>query len=121
MKATNEEIVTAIITSETNAEAAEKIGLSESQLYQRLKDEELQLLYKERQIEVCARITDNMISHVTQAVKTMIEIMEDQENSPSIRLSAANSLLKQVAPYRNITNSMRSSIEFAEFEKSFWG
>lgn len=95
MKTNDTAIITALMVSRTNAEAAGRLQMSESQLYERMKDRAFKQLLLETQGQLLARTSDMMLSKAAEAVETIAEIMSDRENPASVRLSAANTILKQ--------------------------
>ena len=100
MKTDNTQIISALMVSRTNAEAAERLSMSEAQLYARMKDRAFKTQLMETQTQLLARTSDMMLAKATEAVSVISEIMADKENPASVRLSAANALLKQVTVLR---------------------
>ena len=100
MKTDNTQIISALMISRTNAEAAERLSMSEAQLYARMKDRAFKQQLMETQAQLLARTSDLMLAKAAEAVSVISEIMADKENPASVRLSAANALLKQVTVLR---------------------
>ena len=92
MKIGDELIVSALFLYPTNEQAAQAVGISERQLYERMKKPRFQAIFANAR----ARVFDQSLSAVQRAlsasVDTMIEIMGNPENSPQTRLNAAESL-----------------------------
>lgn len=96
----NTEIIAALMVSKTNAEAAGRLQMSESQLYERMKERSFKQQLLETQGQLLARTADLMLSKAAEAVSVTAEIMNDRENPASVRLSAANVILKMATSMR---------------------
>lgn len=90
---TDEEIVTAMLSSTTIAEASRACGLSVRAMYERMNDREFKTMYLSARQELLRNATRAMGDKLQAAVQTVAEIMENSENSPSIRLQAAQSII----------------------------
>ena len=96
----NTEIIAALMVSRTNAEAAGRLQMSESQLYERMKERSFKQQLLETQGQLLARTADLMLSKAAEAVSVTAEIMNDRENPASVRLSAAGTILKMATSMR---------------------
>lgn len=94
MKISDEEIIAAILSCPTNLQAAEKCGLSEGQMYKRMREESFRLKYAEAKTSLLERATALMQSNMSEAVSTMAEIMRNDKNSPQVRLNAADAIIR---------------------------
>ena len=87
-------MIAALITKSSVSAASKACGLSETQIYQRMKDPEFAILYKEARRDLLAGCTVTMQSQMGQAVETMAQIMTNEENTPQVRLNAADTILR---------------------------
>lgn len=110
MKLTDEQIVTAVISNRTNKEAAAAVGLSESQLYERMQAasyRDLLNITVAAQLEsVAGRLRDKMAA----AVDVIAEIAENTDISPSVRLAAASALLQHYIKLADVSRGARNII-----------
>lgn len=94
MKASDEQIVSALMSTRTNAEAAAACGLSTRQLITRMQAPELQALLTDAKSKVLERATESAQAAMVNAVDVMREIMQDTEHAPQVRLNAADAILR---------------------------
>lgn len=93
-KVKDEIVVAALITQPSVREASKACGLSETQIYQRMKDPIFSKLYKEARRDLLAGCTVAMQSQLGQAVETMAQIMKDEKTPAQTRLQAAESIVR---------------------------
>lgn len=89
MKVTDQAIVAALFSTATNAQAAEIVGLSERQLYARMRTESFQTLYEYARQRIFQTCLERVQSGLLTSVEVMEEIMLDQSVPPQVRLNAA--------------------------------
>ncbi len=94
MKIADEQIISAILASTTNKEAAEICGLSEAQFYKRIRTDDFKRKYTQVKSNLLERATTTIQSGMSEAARTMLEIMQDPAASPQVRLNAADSILR---------------------------
>lgn len=94
MKLSDEQIVAALISSPTNAEAADRLGISESQLYKRMKGEQFQRELRIAQEGVLKEAVQKLQIGMTEAIAVLREIMNDAKTNDQIRVNAAATLLQ---------------------------
>lgn len=94
MKISDESIISALLSCSTNRQAAQKCGLSENRLYERMREPEFKRKLADAKAQMLERTTAMMQSHLTEAAETMVEIMTNKENAPQVRLNAADALLR---------------------------
>lgn len=93
-KVKDEIVVAALITQPSVREASKACGLSETQIYQRMKDPTFSKLYKEARRDLLAGCTVAMQSQLGEAVETMAKIMKDEKTPAQTRLAAAESFVR---------------------------
>ena len=74
--------------------AAKKCGLSESQIYQRLRNEDFKARYDAARQEVLTQAINAAQTATLSAIGTMTMIMSNPEISPQTRLNAADALIR---------------------------
>lgn len=94
MKKSDEAIISALLSCATNSQAAKQCGLSESQLYVRMRTDAFKKKYAEARARLLEHATALMQSNMSEAVSTMAEIMGNDKNSPQVRLNAADSIIR---------------------------
>lgn len=95
MNISNEIVISALLTEPTISKAAEKCGLSQRQIYERMKEGGFKQEYRQAKRSVLESVANTLQSRLTTAVETAIQIMQDSENSPQIRLNACNLIFNQ--------------------------
>lgn len=94
MKVSDEKIIAALLSTTTNAEAAQAAGLSTTQLYNCMRHPD----FKEKLAEARARLLDGataaLQARVGEAVAAMTAVMHDPEAPAQTRLNAAEAVLR---------------------------
>ena len=121
MKITDEQIVSAVISSRTNKEAAAAVGLSQSQLYERMQAPEYRDLLNSvisAQLEsVSGRLRDKM----TAAVDVIASLAENEDVPPSVRLAAASAIIQNYTRLADISRTARHNIRIDKQNTIFDG
>ena len=91
----NEVVISALLTEPTIGKAAEKCGLSQRQIYERMKQKNFKEEYHQAKRSILEAVTNGLQARLTAATETTIEIMQNKENSPQTRLNAANLIFNQ--------------------------
>lgn len=89
----DEEIVSALLSSGTVKEASVVAGLPVRTMYDRMSTRDFQIMYREARAEIIRSAVYNLTAHITEAVDTIAEIMADPTNNPAVRMQAAQTLL----------------------------
>ena len=125
MKVSDELIITAVMNSPTNKEAAEQCGLSETQLYERMRAASFKEKYQNAQELLLQRASDKITLQIAAALDTITEIMTNPENPPTVRLTAATTILKDCTMIRELSRQVKkwqNSDEFdLDFSRTFYG
>ena len=115
MKITDEQIVNAVISHRTNAEAARSLKMSESQLYQRMQSKNYRDLLNQMVMAETEHISGILREKIETAVDSIVELATNEEVPAAVRLSAANSLIghyvKMVGFCRGARNHVSSDKE----------
>lgn len=99
LKPKDERIIAALLSCGNIPEAAQKANVSRQIIYNRLQDEKFKAEYDHRRTIVLNEACDALQSTLTNAVKTIRDIMTDGENAPQIRLNAAALILQSSLRY----------------------
>ena len=125
MKVSDELIISALMNGRTNKEAAEQCGLSETQLYERMRAASFKEKYQNAQELLLQRASDKITLQMTAALDTIAEIMINVENPPTVRLTAATTILKDCTMIRELSRQVKkwqNSDEFdLDFSRTFYG
>ena len=91
----DEVVISALLSEPTISKAAEKCGLSQRQIYERMKQKNFKEEYHQAKRSILESATNALQACLTAATETTIQIMQDAENSPQIRLNAAGMIFNQ--------------------------
>lgn len=98
--------------------ASAACGVSESQIYARLRKPEFKAKYDEARRELLERNTAALQAHLGAAIETMGEICGDEEASPQVRLNAADAIIRNSLKLTEQTDILA---RLAELEKAIGG
>lgn len=94
MKVSDEVIISALLSTGTNKDAAKKCGLSEKQLYNRMG----RPCFQSKLATARSRLLEGAIAALSSrmgvAIYTMNKLMLSENTPPGVRLSAAESILR---------------------------
>lgn len=99
-----ERALAALLTSDTQSEAAKKCGLSERTLRLYLDNPEFYTEYQQRRQQMVIDATKKLQTYMQSAVETLKEITDNKETPPGIRASAARALLEYGLKYTDVTD-----------------
>lgn len=112
------QIVAAILACRTNEEAAKNLGLSPSQLYQRMTSDSYKKLFKETIAAQLETVTGHLRSKLLEAISVLSEISENEGVPASTRIQAANSLISHYCTLSNAAKAARHAVEVDQ--DNFW-
>lgn len=92
-KATDEQIVAALIGRGTIKEAAAAVGVSERTIYARMNDAAFKVVYEAAKADIVRNAVFNINNQLQAAIDTIVEVMEDKDNNAAVRLQAAQTIL----------------------------
>lgn len=102
----DEQIIAALLNNGTIKAAAAAVGISDRSLYDRMNDGEFIALYKAAKADLIRGAVININSQIQSAVQTVVDVMNDKDNNPAIRLQAAQTILNNAGKF-----SQRLAIE----------
>lgn len=95
----DEQIVSALMSTPTMKEAAEMVGISTRALYDRMSDGEFQGLYKAAKAELMRRTVMDLNNKIGVAIETIVQIMDDENVNPAVRLQAAQTIMNNAGKF----------------------
>lgn len=93
-KTKDEKIIAALIANPTIRAASGACGVSETQIYARLRNPDFRSRYDEARRELLERNTAALQGHLAGAIETMGQICSDAGVNPQTRLSAADAIIR---------------------------
>lgn len=99
LKPKDENILSALLSSGSIAEASKMSGVSRPVIYNRLADEEFKAEYDRRRTMALNEACNTLQATLTKAVDTIRGIMEDKETAPQVRLNASALILQNCLKY----------------------
>lgn len=107
MKISDESLIANLVKYGSHKRTADELGISMNTITNRLKNESFRQRYEMIKAEILQESVNCMKSQLTNAVITLSEVMNDKSNPATVRISAADSLLRHAVRY----------IETAEIER----
>lgn len=92
---TDDELLTAVLSTRTYAEAARQLGCSKNTITRRLQKDELHSRLIEMRKEILGVVNQYLLSKGQEAVDELYDLMKNSE-SDSVRLSASNAFLQHM-------------------------
>lgn len=99
MKAKDEKIMSALLSTGTVSEAEKLSGVSRHTIYKRLEDKEFKAEYDRHRKEALDGACRALQSTLTEAVQTIRAIIKNPKNAPQIRLNACGLILQNCLKY----------------------
>ena len=90
----DEKIIAALLTTTSISDAARECKISKTTIYARLKDSDFNAKYRAACRELLRDHTAALQGHMGAAITTMREILDNKNNSPQVRLNAADGILR---------------------------
>lgn len=98
-KATDEQIIAALLAGGTIKAAAAACGVSERTIYDRMYNGDFQALYKAAKADLMRQAVVSLNSQLQAAINTVAEIMSDSNNNAAVRLQAAQTIINNAAKF----------------------
>lgn len=92
-KISDDKLLVALLASSSISGAAAAAGCGQRTIYRRLQDQAFTKRLEEMRLESLETARNALLSRLNSAVDTMADVMENAENGPSTRLSAARMLV----------------------------
>lgn len=118
-KATDEQIIAALLANGTLRAAAAAAGISERTIYDRMNNGDFQALYKAAKADLIRAAVFNLNNQLQTAIDTVVQVMQDENNNAAIRLQAAQTILNNAGKFaqrlQTDENSVTNQIESNRF------
>lgn len=98
-KASDEQIIAALLANRTIKAAAAAVGISERALYDRMNHGEFQALYKAAKADLVRATVFNLTDQLQAAINTVVDVMQNEENNAAVRLQAAQTILNNAGKF----------------------
>ena len=98
-KATDEQIIAALLSKGTMKEAAAAVGISERTLYDRMNEGSFQALYKAAKADLIRAAVFDLNKQLQAAIDTVADIMRDEKNNAAVRLQAAQTIITNAGKF----------------------
>lgn len=115
----DEVIISALISNGTIKAAAAAVGVTERTIYDRMNNGEFKALYKSAKADVVRKAIFELNNQLGAAVETVVEIMNDKEINPAIRLQAAQTILSNANKFSERLNIDENSVLTQRESNSF--
>ena len=89
-----EKAIGALLSESTMEEAAEAAGVNRATIFRWLQQEEFQTAYTQVRRESVKHAIARLQNRSSEAVEVLAEIMKDEMNAPSARVSAAKAIIE---------------------------
>ena len=105
-RASDEEVITALIEQGSVAKAAEVVGLAPRTLYDRLNDKDFVIMYREARTDIMRSAVLLLNKKVVEAIEAVSDILNDTTVNPAVRLQAAQTLIKNAAAFNGFLGTV---------------
>ena len=99
MRISDEKVLAALLENGSIRKAAAALGCSAGCVRDRLKDEQFKKQYEDAKAAALNEATDNLSIKLTTAVDVLAKVMTDSETAATVRVSAADSVLRHGLRY----------------------
>ena len=98
-KVSDEKIIKALLKCGSQSKAAAELGISYTALKKRLSGEKLKTKYEDAKSSVLTEAVEGMKKRIALALNTLTEVMQDTANPATVRVSAADAMLRHTVRY----------------------
>ena len=95
----DEEIIAALLSSGTIAQAAELTGIGQRTIYDRMGNRDFKAAYNAAKSDIVRNATLTMNRNLTAAVDAIMGVMNDKNNPAATRLQAAKMIIDNAAVF----------------------
>lgn len=103
----DQQILAALIANGSIRAAAKSAGVAESTIRNRMADPDFRAKYDALRGELLQEAAQGLTTRLESATATMTEIMEDGQNPASVRVSAADAVLRHALRYVEAADILR--------------
>ena len=95
----DEQLLTALLVHGGVAKAATALNMSRNAIYKRLQDKGFRQQYDSSQVALLSVASTAMADALNDAVNALLDVIRDKDSAASVRVSAADSLLRHCCRY----------------------
>ena len=115
----DEQIIAALLNNGTIKAAAGAVGISERTLYDRMSGGQFQALYKAAKADLIRAAVLNLNRQLQAAIDTVVEVMENPDNNPAVRLQAAQTVLNTAGKFAQRLQADETSVIMQQEDAKF--
>lgn len=116
-RTSDERILAALISCGSIRAAAERLGVSQKRISERLKDPDFRERYEAKKNELLQSTVSEMVIMLTTAVNTLAAVMNDSAAAGSVRVQAADAMLRHGLRYLEAADFERRLRELEESQR----
>ena len=117
----DEQLIAALVTAGSVRTAASVAGVSEATIRNRLRDPDFRAAFETIKSELLQSATAAMLSKLETATETISDVMNDAQNTPNVRVSAASVLLQHCLRYLSAADFERRIAALEEAQAALEG
>lgn len=102
MKYNDEQLINAILTNGSINQTAKALGISHSSISNRMKKPEFAQKLNEAKTAYLQQAVQELRQELKSSVKTLAEVRDDKEAPQSVRIQAADTILRHALKYTEI-------------------
>lgn len=114
---TDEQVITALLKTSSKTEAAELLGITRRQLGLRISKPQFKEQYDKERHEFIDIATAQLQSYMSEAIKTLVNIMRNDDVAEQVRVNAANNLLNHCSKFTEVNDTIKGIEELKELLK----
>ena len=115
---TDEIIIAALFSCKTQGQAAEQLGISSRQLYERMQDDHFKALYNDKRAELLRETIKQLADLQQKALAVYDDILTDKNAEPALKLKAADNVIKHFAAISAALDTREGKVQHYEFQAS---
>lgn len=100
----DEQIIQAVLSSGSQSEAARSLGLNKTTITHRMKNPEFKRKLDEAKAAYLQQAVQELRQELKSSVKTLAEVRDDKEAPQSVRIQAADTILRHACKYTEIVD-----------------
>ena len=104
MKYNDEQLINALLTYGSVNQTARELGITHSTISHRLKKPEFKRKLDETKAAYLQQAVQELRQELKSSVKTLAEVRDDKEAPQSVRIQAADTILRHACKYTEITD-----------------
>lgn len=118
----DEKILAALIASGSVRKAAKVAEVAESTIRNRLNDDAFRARYEQAKEAILSEACDALAARLTLAIDTLCSVLENEENAATVKVSAADAILRHGVRYAEMANILTrlAALEQAQETNNFY-